>query len=873
MTQQEHDSQSTRGATAPLRRVAVVAVHGVADQQPGATVRDTADLLLRGSPSGGCYSAVSEARLRIAVRPLIGESMSPVATSAQPPRPQQGWLGTRGDEFDERPDTIRMREAERRQAPPRAKAAAAADAAATVDPAELDREERRLEHDLMTEQLQGYRPGPKDRIYESLRLETTRSQGGAASQVHLYEMFWADLSRLGHRHIGVLFDLYQLLFFVVRIGRKNLDSALNTIEHAVGRRVSWRIARGCQNLAEHLLALWVPVLNLTLLALASVLLAQLLPEAGVSLPLWLIAALGLGLGVAIVSYRGREKLMRRATLWPLLLLPALVTALATGLLLRTRLPAWSLRPPAAAALAWLGAAVLILLLMSAYERRRSGAKWVTRIALTLMAAIYLPRLIAASGWREVFQAALGAAERFTFALNIVWPLFILLTLATVAAVMIAARLSAREPALASRAKRLRRAAGTTGVTLILPGLFVLLLNVALWQALVYVAKVTNVEFAGTTLYVLNDSDQDAAGKTDYDYVQELVDRAFLPEFDLGLAALALALVFALWGLLPAVRAEAAEPGAPTERSHWLGASLSSAFNLALRMSGVVLLLLVAAVLFVMVEVGRGRLATGIPEDGEFVRLLVAGIGLALVVAVSGSRGPLRFLAVGLRSVLDVALDVANWLRNKPLGETPRARICARYAALLRHLCQWRDPVDPTRGYDQIVILAHSQGTVITADLLRFIQEEGRRAAAGKAAPARAELASLDCLFGSDGASPSLPILLLTVGSPLRQLYSRRLPFHYGWARHDSSSEWPNREPEPAQLGVACWANGYGAGDYIGRYLWHRSAGDQRFASGDGDKRVGNDRREFCVGVAGHTSYWRQPAVAAELDWLIGRPGQ
>jgi hypothetical protein len=87
---------------------------------------------------------------------------------------------------------------------------------------------------------------------------------------------------------------------------------------------------------------------------------------------------------------------------------------------------------------------------------------------------------------------------------------------------------------------------------------------------------------------------------------------------------------------------------------------------------------------------------------------------ALAVLIVGGL-VLLFFAVrqagaALRSVLDVALDVANWLRHDPPARTPAARICTRFASLLRHLCTWRDPLTGA-GYDAIVVLSHSQCTV------------------------------------------------------------------------------------------------------------------------------------------------------------------
>src|SRR5207302_2379106 len=99
--------------------------------------------------------------------------------------------------------------------------------------------------------------------------------------------------------------------------------------------------------------------------------------------------------------------------------------------------------------------------------------------------------------------------------------------------------------------------------------------------------------------------------------------------------------------------------------------------------------------------------------------LFLAVGVWLVLALIAAKGPFKGIALGLRSGLDVALDVINWLRLHPLQSNPRARICARFHSLLRHVEQWRDPHDGT-GFKAIVILAHSQGSVIVADFLRFL---------------------------------------------------------------------------------------------------------------------------------------------------------
>ena len=100
---------------------------------------------------------------------------------------------------------------------------------------------------------------------------------------------------------------------------------------------------------------------------------------------------------------------------------------------------------------------------------------------------------------------------------------------------------------------------------------------------------------------------------------------------------------------------------------------------------------------------------------------------------------------------------------------------------------------------------------------------------------------------------------------MRQLYSLRFPYDYGWARHDSLI-WPGREPDPATLGVKFWVNAYRSGDYVGRYLWHPDTGKARWLT----RQEQADKVEFCIGAGAHNRYWDEtaPEIAAELDRLI-----
>ena len=245
---------------------------------------------------------------------------------------------------------------------------------------------------------------------------------------------------------------------------------------------------------------------------------------------------------------------------------------------------------------------------------------------------------------------------------------------------------------------------------------------------------------------------------------------------------------------------------------------------------------------------------GLPES----RNIMATIGAALAgttVALIAFSGRLAQIARRIRPVLDVALDVDNHLRERPLGDNPRARIAARYVSLLRHVCGWRGMNG--EAYDALVIVAHSQGTVITADVLRFIRTLSDLAAHGKH-PMDPRLARIDAHAGGR----KLPIYLLTVGCPLRQLYSLRFPDLYDWARHSEVGPWnrvegkipPNQViahgPDPRELNVEQWVNAYRSGNYVGRYLWRPDLCDYRWDGGRelrSTSATGN-RVEFCIGA-------------------------
>jgi hypothetical protein len=87
------------------------------------------------------------------------------------------------------------------------------------------------------------------------------------------------------------------------------------------------------------------------------------------------------------------------------------------------------------------------------------------------------------------------------------------------------------------------------------------------------------------------------------------------------------------------------------------------------------------------------------------------IGFALLAAI----------AKGAQTVLATVLDVDTYLRTSPIYATPRATIFERYVSTLRYLRTYRGDDAENKGYDSIVIVAHSLGALISADLLYYLQ--------------------------------------------------------------------------------------------------------------------------------------------------------
>ncbi len=868
----------------PKKRVAVIAIHGVADQKPEDTAKTVADLLARNSHC----DAFQQSPLRISVDRV----------------PVHGPLGET-EEFKKRASSLSKSALQQLTRTP---AFAWNRTPRTVEPPAQAASPPDTAHEYMHEQLSGYLVvQEQDATYETVRLVSQGKAGadGDDTEVHVFEMYWADLSRFAGSGYQIFVELYQLLFYLCGLGRKMIKFAQR--EDRLGGW--WTAFTWCQSAAERLLVLGVPTLNLYLLALASVTVPLWLGYGHVEIAARVLAAVVAGGACTYGVFRWQLRRPGTPGSWFVLLaLPvaaswAMAVVVASVSALTWLLAVWGLIA---------GGAVLWLLFQ--YQQRQPGAFSFGVGAGILYVGLYgveivWPAAAVGNDLTRPIDGMMHAMEWMMAPLVAMWALLVLAALLATITSTIALFRVRRQPQVWERA---RRAAWTGNLTLVLPALLVLMLNLSLWQAVVVtllpagpegqketdmmqVLKIAMISVFAAAPFSSPAASPDPATPTSAPSPMPSPSPAATPSHwqmlwqgkhtpvagicvkssDAAGAARELiddqapqgygwicivffgAVLWMAWSILPAVGTEGTPPGDEVRTSIWQGETLSLAFK-RMRWSGeIVRFLVVVALPAAMV-----RSCWEIYHPGSVVKFYALGkeaalwAGATVMVGVLASRGWFRFLAFGLRSALDIALDVTNWLRLFPRHENPRARICARFYSLLRYICEWRDSRDGG-GYDALIIIAHSQGTVIAADLLRFLHEEAGRGSDLK--PSRL-------------GAPDFPAFLFTMGCPLRQLYSLRFPQLYDWARHDSaaSTDWPGQKPQPATLGLQGWTNAYRSGDYVGRHVWWP---EQWPATWDPTVTKNNPElgiKEFCIGAGAHLNYWDSHGdrIGEELNRLI-----
>ncbi|MET0266777.1 MAG: hypothetical protein ABW202_14305 [Duganella sp.] len=871
------------GKTAETRRVAVIAIHGVADQLPGETAQQLAHLLAASSHvagnSGGRYGDGVRDSVVLGVPllrpteklPEVQDSpdqdyavLAAAATTASPPSDsganavRKPWRSTTSDFQYEGWQALQASSTS--AANSLGLALTAKDGAGTVK-ADLG---TGFSDYLLRKAADNSSP---DAAYEATRIRMRRTANDRVEQVDVHEMYWADLSRLSGNVPRIIDELFTLLFRFSRLGRDAIDQ---TVLDAKLRKLP--TAKRWASFARLQTALdwtFTMLLSQLFLQVFVVLAAMALIQAAHPYAKIVHGVLAAALPMAAIS----SFYFHHPGSWVRRWFSAALAIAGTLLLLVTPYPLL------------LGISVLGLLsalciygLNAAEQRfpkiRLSGLLFLGfTLEVMLGEAVRLALGVLPPGGEQIWlQAAMRAFEILLIGIIIWWVLvpFIMLAWLVRGAVMIR-----RDPT--------RRAAVITGQLAVFISLTVFLtLAMALWTVLTHAVTSGTVNTPYQPLVFgegspwLFSKDTPLACINGGDWFLLLRLQKSTQAFAIVTALPAILAVYVAIMLIPSALTEVF-PGKHNINAQALGRWLSRGYA---GLDNTIRLIVVIAVptgmlfgvLILLNRMGRfpeawfGELSAQIESLSQHT-LSPLMLGATTVTAVFVAFGGLLSRTVPwLRLPLDVALDVDNHFREFPRRAIPRARIFSRYVALLEHL------VD--EGYDDIVIVAHSQGAVITAELLRYLRYRA------------AHTDNQDQRVAQLWQGLERKVSLLTAGCPLRQLYAARFPAQYAWvheqaASPDSSTAAPATTAaipaSCAALGVQRWINLYMSGDYVGRWLWSPAETAQELDAAILYEASGlpphhqHRQLDVCLGSGAHTHYFDvdQRHMAQWIDAIIG----
>ena len=797
-------------------RVAVVVVHGIADQPAGQTVRELARLLCHGGEDEPRYVQGEMHEVLVPVAKLEPSAAVPAAEPrAEPSRRRPGAPSG-------------LYQAQKSGPVGSTSGAAAPDLGLALNDYLLGRLEL----------------SERDSLYESTRVSLRRRANDRP--VDLFELYWADLSRLGAGGWRAISALYQLFFHLSTLAADIVDQ----VSLSVGGGLGWRVLQRL-----HAWLAWLMKGPAALVQL-SMLLLVLFGAAGLVSPgqqgHMLAALFGVGAivltGLAVLGWLRGVSLAAR---WAEVLLRLAAAVACAGAAVaasraETEVPVMHFGASA------LAIAVLGAWLVERYSRITPGVRVLghllvaaTVIGLCVDGRALLPESSTQAEW--MLTATLNVAEYLLAAMLLVW------------GVLVAVQVSALGLGLWlgwGAVPAARRSLGTSRLAVVGSTVLFGVLSLVLWSVVGYVAG-----HALSDLYYLPVIFSRGYRTADIfldDRIENL-GRFFTP-LVLAFAGLASATLLVLVPSLleeihPTRNVDAGgrrpEAAVWSERlGGWLGGGLrwlNRAFTIVVGPGAIVGGVLCVAFVYRQLGfagAGWGRWLLGWLDYFEGETLVAAGkwlAGGAWTIVALGSRFTQTFGR--LRVGIDAVLDIDNYFGDPPNRQPPRARIYSRYASLLGYLRE--------RGYARIVIVSHSQGTVISADLLRYLHVARRLA----------------------GMVGGVPIALVTVGSPLREVYAERFPLLYRWVGSGPAG-FATAEPRAADIGAVEWVNAFRSGDYVGRFMWTPPADAYRVAEVRPGGRVeadrAGDRTQFCLGAGAHTHYFSNDAVAlaVEIDRLI-----
>ena len=791
---------------------------------------------------------------------------------------------------------------------------------------------------FMITQLAGYE-GEVDRDFQTFRLEGKRKAGSAAPTVHIYDAHYSDLSKPQNNIVAFFFAFYQLLFHLASLSLLAVywtEAENVTIDEE--RRWRWRIVASLHATSVRLLTMFVPLLNVVLLEIAcSAFLDKTLGKAWLPYSSCVVAGL-LGLVATFILLR-KQGSPSRPILWALV--PFLGTGLAI-LILGGLACAYNcfFHPGVYLSqtlllISWLTiAGVLLGWVAWKFNQLRPGAFALSMVLYAGNAGWFLLYLLPRAH-SQFAMASLWAVQWIFGELLLSWILCLLCALFTRPLAIFCTRTVRPRPQkddtaemAEERAKERRAravAAFRTGrFAFSIPAILFVVVTCVLWSGIVVYGSDKLNAFSSVSPEG-EDQAASASGWVSYvipgvapvvrrmnrisqptpppeccakpvppgtafwsKYLRGLLLVCVTPSLPVTMILFALSLWLLIWAVLPSIVFEIKPEwtmGEPADRMRSLGKWLSRGLDNTAILTRVLWIAIVPiplitfAVDWMVLHNPQSRLVPFMDSAGKPTLMLIEGQGLALALFGAAAAG---FILKYLTTVLDAILDVDNYLRTSPLDETPRAKIAERMTSLLRYIARRTD--DQGRPYySKLIIVAHSLGSMVTTDLLRYLERSGKHAP-------DPGLARYDFRTPPEKKSAvPLPIYVFSMGSPLRQLLNRFFPHLYWWVSDipDNSiadlgnpveplPELTSRLPRTDEMNVTHWSNAYRSGDYIGRSLW-LGQWMQRKTSSDSGKHAGNVQApaqwacdEMCIGLGAHTHYWDRSAsdIAVRLDRLI-----
>ncbi len=218
------------------------------------------------------------------------------------------------------------------------------------------------------------------------------------------------------------------------------------------------------------------------------------------------------------------------------------------------------------------------------------------------------------------------------------------------------------------------------------------------------------------------------------------------------------------------------------------------------------------------------------------RWLVSGPGV--VDTTTGGAWRLYLAAVALAAApfvrvgIHLAEDVLSYLRKYTAANSlDRHRpIRSRFRRVVEHL-------HAHEQFEAVVVVAHSQGTVIAIDELAVPSDGERGVGVFRQPIAASAREAYDAVFRDR------PTTLVTMGSPFSHLYQYYFPQHYPRGKDKAWDALRDR--------VDLWVNLFRAHDYVGQDVQQLLPEDHQI--------------NISIGKGGHVGYWTSAKVLRQIE--------